>query len=144
MTQALWLLLGVVAAALYVIFARRRGPGREQAILALGLVIAAVIYVGFAVIWGNSLWIAIEMGGLLIYGLFVLLAWRYAMFWLALGWAAHPLWDILLHWFGRGHTIAPEWYVLACLSFDLLVASYIFVRIRGWRDESPRLRFGRV
>lgn len=108
-----------------------------------GLIIAAIVYVGFATIWGNGLWFLIEIGGLLIYGLFVLLALRYTMIWLAVGWALHSIWDLGLHWIGQGHTIAPAWYVIACLSFDLLVAGYILTRIDRWRELSPGISFGR-
>ena len=37
--------------------------------------------------------------------------------------------DAGLHLRGAGAGHAPEWYVLACLSFDLLVAAYV-VRYR--------------
>ncbi len=133
MSTAIWFLLGLVAATLFLFLARSQGAHREQATLAQGLIIAALIYVGFAAIWGNGRWLAIESGGLLIYGLFVLLAWRYTMRWLAVGWAAHPLWDILLHWLGQGQAIAPAWYVIACLSFDLVIAGYILVHQNRWK-----------
>ena len=41
------------------------------------------------------------------------------------GWMAHPVWDIGLHWFGKGTTFTPTWYAIACASFDWLVAAYI-------------------
>ncbi len=44
---------------------------------------------------------------------------------LAAGWALHPIWDAGLHLQGSGATHAPEWYVVACISFDLLIASFI-------------------
>lgn len=144
MMQVLWFLLGLILAALFMFFARSQGVHRERMILAQGLLIAAIIYVGFAAVWGNRFWIAVEVGGLLIYGLFAFLALRYTIVWLAVGWAAHPFWDIFLHWMGQGHIIAPEWYVIACLSFDLLVAGYLFICVNRWRDASPRVRFGRI
>ena len=144
MIQVLWFLLGLVAAVPFVFFAKGQGARLEQSILAQGLVIAALIYVGFAALWSNLGWVAIELGGLLIYGLFALLAWRHTVLWLAAGWAVHPLWDMGLHWVGQGHTIAPAWYVIACLAFDLLVAGYILTRLHSWRDISPGMRFGRI
>jgi hypothetical protein len=45
--------------------------------------------------------------------------------WLAAGWALHPIWDAALHLQGSGAAHAPEWYVVACISFDLPVAAYI-------------------
>ena len=39
--------------------------------------------------------------------------------------AAHPIWDIAVHFFNRQAYFVPHWYVLACTSFDLAVAAYI-------------------
>lgn len=137
MNYLLWLLLGIVAAIFFVLLARRRGPRREPAFLALGLLVAAIIYIGFALVGGDVAWIAIEVGGLLGYAIFVWLAWHYSTLWLTAGWAAHPLWDLALHGFGPGHSVAPEWYVYACLSFDLIVAGYILASMGRWRTLSP-------
>lgn len=141
---SLWLLLGLVLGGIFVIAARRQGVQQERVILAVGLPVAALIYVGFALVWGNMQWVAIEVGGLLLYTFFVLLAQRQNPIWLAIGWAAHPLWDIGLHWLGEGHVFAPEWYVLACLSFDLLVAGYSLTRLASWKTRLPRRTFGRM
>ncbi|MEZ4664857.1 MAG: DUF6010 family protein [Caldilineaceae bacterium] len=141
MIYLFWLLLGLVLAMPFLLWARSRGPQREPAFWALGLIGAAIIYIGFAIAWGNSGWVAVEIGGLLVYSLFVWLARRRGMVWLAVGWAAHPLWDVVLHWLGAGHMVAPEWYVFACLSFDMLVAGYILVRINQWQDRTLRLKF---
>lgn len=140
----LWLLLGLVLGALFVVAARRQGGQKERVILAVGLLVAALIYVGFALVWGNLQWIAIEVGGLLLYACFVLLAQRHHVIWLAIGWAAHPIWDIGFHLLGAGHTVAPMWYVLACLSFDLLVAGYSLTRLASWKTTLPRRTFGRM
>lgn len=144
MLYTIWLLIGILLAGLFLWGARSRGPQREPTILAFGLIVAAIIYIGFALVWGNPQWVAIEIAGLLLYTLFVLLAWRHNLIWLALGWAAHPLWDIGLHWLGQGHTVAPEWYIFACLSFDLLVAGYMITRLATWKTTLPRIKFGRM
>ena len=47
--------------------------------------------------------------------------------WLALGWLAHPIWDVVLHLMGAGTSFTPAWYALACLGFDPLVAVYVWV-----------------
>ncbi|MCB0128820.1 MAG: hypothetical protein KDE58_41425 [Caldilineaceae bacterium] len=144
MLYTIWLLLGILLAVLFVWVARRRGPQREPTFLALGLIVAAIIYVGFALIWGNTQWVATEVGGLLLYTLFVWLAQRHSLIWLAVGWAVHPLWDFGLHWLGQGHTVAPEWYVFACLSFDVVVAGYMITRHNNWKTNLPRINFGRI
>jgi len=134
--QALWFGLGIVTAALFLWYARGHTAQDEKSILGAGLVIAALVYVGFAALWGNPTWLAIELMGVLMYGLFYFLAQRGSAYWLAAGWAAHPLWDVLLHLVGKGHTIAPEWYVIACISFDLLVAAYIVSQVGIWSESN--------
>lgn len=129
---AIWLLIGVVLGLVTIVYARSRGRN-EKAVLGIGLGVAAFIYVCFALVWGNWAWFIIELAGVPIYGLFYLLAVRVSPIWLAIGWAAHPIWDLFLHLKGPGHFVAPEWYAVACISFDFLVAAYILMRTSKWR-----------
>lgn len=123
-----WLMLGLILAAMFILYTRQLDSQYEVHVMGSALLVAALIYVGFALVWGNSVWLTIELGGVLAYGLFWLLAWRASYIWLAVGWGLHPLWDLALHLFGPGHAVVPEWYAIACLSFDLLVAGYIIYR----------------
>jgi len=83
-----------------------------------------------------------ELVGVAIFGGMGLLGLRGSPWWLAAGWAAHPIWDIALHYFGPGGSFAPEAYAITCLSFDLLVAGYIAIvyRLGLLQDRSPALR----
>lgn len=149
MMQVFWLLLGLAAAILFIRFARERGEDQEQKVLATGLLVAALIYVGFAILWGNWRWITLEVGGVLLFGLVAYLARRSLVVLLAVGWASHALWDILLHWLGPGYTVAPAWYVWLCFSFDLVVAAYLLVRRgahghTGEQDLSSRMSLWRI
>jgi hypothetical protein len=120
-----WILLGLVSAIAFLSLIRLQ-PERETQSLAIGLVVAAIIYVIFALTGGaNGLWLAIEIAGIGIYSVLALLGWRFSILWLMLGWLAHPLWDISLHISDGGAKFTPAWYVIACVSFDLLTASYI-------------------
>jgi hypothetical protein len=120
-----WILLGLVGAISFLALARIR-PKPDSQILAIGLVVAAFIYIAFAIGGGASqLWIIIEVAGFGIYSLFALLGLRYSNWWLMLGWMAHPLWDIGLHLVNQGAVFTPGWYAIACVSFDLVVAIYI-------------------
>ncbi len=129
---ALWLLLGAVGAYLLLAYSRRR-RGAEIRILATALVVAAVIYLGFALLWGSAAWIGVETLGIVAYGLPAWLGLRAkgavaGRRWLALGWGLHPLWDLTLHLWGPGRHVVPDWYAVACLSFDLIVAAYLLRR----------------
>ena len=117
-------MLGLVLGVALIVYARS-SKRSENTILAMGLVVAAAIYVGFALIWGNTTWFLIELAGVPAYAIFYWLSVRFSVVWLAAGWAAHPVWDVLLHLKGPGHFVAPEWYVVACISFDVLIAVYI-------------------
>ncbi len=99
-----------------------------RALLAIALIIAAVAYVAFAIGEGESaLWVVGELVGVGVYGAMGLLGVRHSPMWLAAGWALHPLWDVVLHYFGPGSSFAPINYTIPCISFDLLVAVYIAI-----------------
>ena len=107
--------------------------------LATGLVVAALIYVGLATLGGATApWIGGELIGVALYSALAGLSLRYSLWWLAVGWAAHPAWDVGLHWIGGGAVFTPAWYTVACVSFDLLVAGYIAVRV--WVQPNTALR----
>lgn len=125
----IWLLLGLLAGAGYLAYAMLRSWRRELWIYATGLAVAAAIYVIFALPTLDITWIAIETVGLVCYGLIAFVGWRVNPLALAVGWALHPAWDYLLHADGGGHHFVPEWYVYACISFDLLVAAIIVYRV---------------
>lgn len=124
-----WLSAGLLAGAAYVGWAARLPFAPARRYYALGLVVAAVIYVLFAIFSGAPVWLGIELGGVALFGALAWMGLRFSAAWLAIGWLVHPLWDGGLHLSGPGLGVAPLWYVLACLSFDLLVAAAIFVRI---------------
>ena len=142
MTQyhANWLVLGVVLGSVLIYFARSLGAQREKRILANALIIAAVIYVGFALVWGDFAWFLIELAGVPAYGLFYWLAYRHSFYWLAVGWSVHPAWDVFLHLTGPGHHVAPEWYATACISFDFLLAAYIVATAGRWQNDPTNKR----
>lgn len=133
----IWLLLGVLGAIVLSAIARR---GPENQILALGLIVAALFYVMFAFVGDTSTeWQWIEFLGVGIYGLCALLGVMVSPWWLMLGWLLHPVWDVCLHFFNSGSAFTPEWYVLMCIGFDVLVATNIAVRQLGgmcMRDQA--------
>jgi hypothetical protein len=119
------LLLGLVGAAVFLTISRVVSQTESQT-LAVGLVIAALIYVGFAVVGNASVtWVVVEAFGVGIYSIIAILGLRYSNWWLMLGWLVHPIWDVWIHFFAQGADFTPAWYALGCMSFDLLVAAYI-------------------
>ena len=57
MNNALWLVLGLFFGAVLIMYARKYRAKGEKIILAKALIVAAIIYVLFAIIWGNTTWI---------------------------------------------------------------------------------------
>jgi len=105
-----------------------------QQVLGLSLLVAALLYIGFAVVGGSGSWLAVEIIGLPIYGVFYYLSGKYTGMWLSLGWLLHPLWDLVLHLNGPGGHGVPAWYPIACVSFDIAVALYILYRLKRLKN----------
>ena len=121
----LWLLLGVALAAPYLAVGWRLRGRQQRAWWAGGLVVASLIYVGFASAAGaGPAALAVEVAGVVVYGLFAALGIRGHRGWLAAGWLLHPVWDLSV---GAGGA-APEWYVWACLAFDGIVGASLWMR----------------
>jgi hypothetical protein len=99
-----------------------------RSLLVIFLFAAAGAYFGFAVAAGaGPIWTLVELAQVVAFGTMALLGLRGSAYWLAAGWALHPLWDVGLHYLGPGRLFAPMSYAFACISFDLLVAGYIVV-----------------
>jgi hypothetical protein len=118
------ILLGVVLGSLFVLVARRGRRSAEVRLLALGLVVAALIYVALALPGADPRWLALEVAGLAVFGGLAWLGVRVSLWWLALGWVAHVAWDVGLH-LERTQAIVAPWYPLLCVGFDLVVAGYL-------------------
>ncbi|MGP1385072.1 MAG: DUF6010 family protein [Thainema sp.] len=120
MMVILALLLGLLGAAIFLIICRVVTPETQTQTLAVGLMVAAFIYIGFAILGqASAAWISVEVAGIAIYGLFAVLGLYSSRWWLMVGWLLHPVWDLGLHFYERSASFAPAWYVLMCLSFDL-------------------------
>ena len=103
-----------------------------RSVLVIFLFVAAGAYFGFAtlgrdVVETHPIWTLIELAQVVVFGVLALLGLRGSPYWLAAGWALHPIWDIVLHYIGPGNAFTPWTYAIACLSFDWLVAIYIVI-----------------
>lgn len=130
MQIALQLLTGVVACGVFILVARTLKPQRELRLYAVGLVIAALIYVGFTARGVTPAWLVLELAGLLVFTLLAWLGLKISALILALSWAAHVAWDVLLHKL-LDVAFVPDWYPVVCVGFDLLLAGYIAVRVKS-------------
>lgn len=113
---------GVALALPYVLYAGR--VRKSRSVFGIGLVVAAAVYVAFAVFAGAFREALIEGCGVVLFGGIAVLGMRRSSWFLALGWAGHVAWDLLLHPLDHS-SYAPWWYPMACIGFDLLVAGAI-------------------
>jgi len=126
------ILIGVGFAAVAIGLGRSLGEVRGRAVFALLLVAAAAVYVG-ATLGEQHGSAAVATAALALFGSLAL--------WgledprpLVLGWLTHAVWD-LLHVVGLMDSGAPDWYELACLIADPLIAGYLFFWAARPRDD---------
>ena len=119
--------VGVAVALPYVLYARRARA--ERRVFAIGLVVAALIFVLLAVSRGTLKEVVIEVGGVVLFAILAGLGVRNSAWFLALGWVGHVGWDLLLHPVNVS-SYSPWWYPVACIGFDLVVAGAIASRAK--------------
>lgn len=122
--MAWWIavVVGALAALLLDVVLRRNGAAGGRRGWSLGLLVAALIYVAFALPVGGSA-LRLEALGVLAYLPFAVLGWRGSSEALAVGWALHVAWDLALH--GPATPFVPVLYLPLCLGFDLAVAGVL-------------------
>jgi hypothetical protein len=121
------IVVGIFLAAGFVVLVRLTGSySKELPNLAIGLVVTALIYVGFGLYSGSVSWMFTEVLGVPIYAVLAWSGLRRSGWFLAIGWALHPVWDAGLH--GYATPFVPHWYIGGCVGFDLMVAGYIGFR----------------
>lgn len=119
---------GFVLAVIAFLLSRFTREIVGRALLAIVLIVAAGAYLGFAIGGGaRPVWALIELLQAVAFGAMALLGLYRSPYWLAAGWALHPLWDVGLHYIGPGRAFAPMSYAIACVSYDLVVAAYVVI-----------------
>ena len=117
------ILVGAILGALFAVAARRWGGDGEVRVFGVGLLVAALIYVGLALPTADGRWLALEAAGVAVFGGIAWLGLRRPAA-LAFGWMAHVVWDAGLH-LGRAQPVVGSWYPLTCIGFDLIVAGFL-------------------
>ncbi len=121
------IIIGIIFAIGFIFYAKSAKSYRgEKVSYAIGLGVAALIYVVFGFFSSANGWILTELVGLLIYLSFAVLGVRFSGWFLSFGWLLHVGWDIFIH--GSTLNFVPSWYPAVCLGFDILIAGYIFYR----------------
>ena|SRR5215207_8436658 len=119
---------GIVLVVIAFLLSRFTRDTVGRSVLVIFLFIAAGAYVGFAVGAGASgLWFLAEVVHVVVIGAMGLLGLRGSPYWIAAGWALHPLWDVPLHYLGPGSSFAPAGWAISCVTFDWVIAVYIVI-----------------
>ncbi|MEW8534491.1 MAG: DUF6010 family protein [Candidatus Thiodiazotropha endolucinida] len=121
------IILGILLAVPFIYLLEKLPHQKWQKTLGLGLVAVAFIYVFFAIFNSEIEWAIIELLGVAIFAVAAYPGIKKSIWFLALGWAAHVIWDIGLH--SSEHIFfVPSWYPNLCIGFDLFLAVYIIYR----------------
>lgn len=120
--------VGVVSALVYGGLLEL-APRRWRLTLAsVGLVVAALLYMGFAFVQGYGQVLHVVGGAPFVVA--AVLARRHS-FVLGGAWIAHALWDALALTHGGP---APAWYPYWCGALDVAFGLYLMARARSWQD----------
>ena len=130
------LLLGAVICGFFIVLARRFGAQREVWVYAVGLVLAAIIYLGCALRGGESRWAILALVAVALFTLSAWLGVRFSTIFLGVGWALHAGWDALMHAI-LSVGFVPSWYPTTCLAFDLVLAGYVFFFLARKKSATP-------
>ncbi|HEY8411678.1 MAG TPA: DUF6010 family protein [Pyrinomonadaceae bacterium] len=131
---------GIVVSVIAFVLSRFVNDLAGRTLLATVLFAAAGAYFGFAFNTTTPrIWVLVELLQVIAFGTLGLYGWRGSPYWLALGYLLHPLWDFGVHHIGPGWAFAPQPYVMACITFDWIVAAYIFIAYRLFRLASRRV-----
>ena len=118
--------IGVILATLLLWILSRLSNKTRHFILFAGLMVAAFIYLLFALINFNLQWIFVESGGLTVFVIMSIIGLKKHPLFLGVGWLVHILWDVCLHT-DPTTSFIPSWYPMFCVGFDLVIACYLIV-----------------
>jgi len=139
------LLIGIVIALPGTIMPVRKflGLRGEKMFFTLTLIPIALFYIGFGYYYGDLTALHAEIVGVIIFTVLALLAQFMASWILVYAYVVHGLWDVLHEIFvatiggAIPWTQVPAGYAAFCLAYDLIVAAYIFRRMRLWDTREP-------
>lgn len=126
MNATLWLGCGALIALAFGALTRSLSRRHESTLYTVGLIVAALIYLGHSLPLGWR-WILIEAAAALLFSVAAWIGWRRSALLLAVGWALHAGWDLWAHATLAGNSM-PHWYRWSCAGFDLVVAGYVLGR----------------
>ena len=140
-------IIGIVVAIPGTILPTRKflSPKAERAFYSLSLFPIALVNICFAYYYGNLAALYAEIVGVMIFMFFALLGQLLASRILVIGYIAHTIWDLMHELFVAGigdhipWTQVPAGYAAFCLSYDLIIAAYIYKRASLWDGQTSHV-----
>ncbi|PHS70549.1 MAG: hypothetical protein COB22_07950 [Cycloclasticus sp.] len=147
MSSLIGLLIGVIVAIPGTIMLTRKflKPQTEKAFYALSLIPIALIFIGFTYYYGDLSALPAELIGVLIFLTFALLSQFFAIYLLIYAYILHALWDLLHEIFvieintGITWTQVPTGYAAFCLTYDLIIAYYVYLNLERWSISKEKI-----
>jgi hypothetical protein len=127
-----WVVAGVALGGVLAGLAAAGSRDRERRVLAVGLVIAALVYVVFGALAGEPGRVAVELVVAALFAVPAAAGARGSWWALAGGWLAHGVYDGAVHLAGPGG--GPAWYAALCIGFDGIVAASAGRQWLAWRE----------
>ena len=126
MEVIIYIVIGAIAASALLFRFRKMEFHQKNRLLATGLGLFALVYVVLALTTLNVIWISVELAGLLLIAIFIVLAYRFSIWFLVMGWLAHIIWDMGVSPQETAPYV-PFWYAWVCVGFDAVIALYLSV-----------------
>lgn len=135
LSAGLWVTAGTVLALLLVRYLRHFDDRKKMHIAAIGLFLAVSIYILFALYAFHPFWIMVEGAGLLLFVMFIWMAYHYSFWFLSLGWLLHVVWDMGFRP-DQWAPYVPSWYAWLCAGFDVVMALFVAVILLRMPQEN--------
>jgi len=143
MANIIGLIIGIIIAIPGTIMPVRKflSLRAEKIFFSLTLIPIALFYIGFSYYYGDLTALHAEIVGLIIFTVLALLAQFMASWILVVAYVAHAAWDVLHEVYVASiggvipWTEVPAGYAAFCLAYDLIIAAYVYKRMRLW-DEA--------
>ena len=123
-TVILQILAGVLLAAGVLYAIKGFSQKIRITLTTVALLAAVLVYVLLALFSSNPVFIAVEIIGLLLFLFLIGLGYRYTLWFVAMGWILHVLWDVGLYP-AQTAPYVPQWYAWLCVGFDVAMAFYM-------------------
>jgi hypothetical protein len=144
LSTVIGVIVGVIVAIPFTIIPINKflRPRNEKKFYSLTLIPIAMIYIGFSYYYGNLTALHAEIVGVIIFTVLALLAQFMSSWILVVAYLGHGMWDIFHEIFVKGisdgipWTQVPQGYAAFCLAYDVIIAVYVYKRLKTWSIDN--------